>query len=126
MFVRRENVYYVSNYGGETWSDPQAMGISYNATCQLTATTYSEKINGKTAIFFACPSNTSSRAAGKIYVGLVQDDGSIDWAYDYSINGSAYYAYSCISEMANGNIGLLYESNGTAITFKEILSDQLQ
>ena len=120
MFVRRENVYYVSNDGGETWSDPQAMGISYNATCQLTATTYSEKINGKTAIFFACPSNTSSRAAGKIYVGLVQDDGSIDWAYNYSINGSAYYAYSCISEMANGNIGLLYESNGTAITFKEI------
>lgn len=51
MFVRRENVYYVSNDGGETWSDPQAMGISYNATCQLTATTYSEKINGKTAIF---------------------------------------------------------------------------
>ncbi len=25
MFVRRENVYYVSNDGGETWSDPQAM-----------------------------------------------------------------------------------------------------
>ena len=69
---------------------------------------------------FCVPVNTFSRAAGKIYVGLVQDDGSIDWAYDYSINGSAYYAYSCISEMANGNIGLLYESNGTAITFKEI------
>ena len=84
------------------------MGISYNATCQLTATTYSEKINGKTAIFFACPSNTSSRAAGKIYVGLVQDDGSIDWAYNYSINGSAYYAYLQQFGKTKFNINLPY------------------
>ena len=87
---------YVSDNFGETWSPKKEMGISYNLNCQLTAITYPQKIDGKTAILFAAPSNTGSRAAGKIFVGLVQEDGSIKWEYDYSINGSAYYAYSCL------------------------------
>ena len=30
MFVRRQNVYYVSEDNGTTWSGPKSMGISYN------------------------------------------------------------------------------------------------
>ena len=108
MFTRHGG-YYVSDNFGETWSPKKEMGISYNLNCQLTAVTYPEKIDGKTAILFAAPSNTGSRSAGKIFVGLVQEDGSIKWEYDYSINGSAYYAYSCLTVLPDGTVGLLYE-----------------
>ena len=119
MFTRHGG-YYVSDNFGETWSPKKEMGISYNLNCQLTAITYSQKIDGKTAILFAAPSNTGSRAAGKIFVGLVQEDGSIKWEYDYSINGSAYYAYSCLTVLPDGTVGLLYENADTQLTYKNL------
>ena len=48
-----------------------------------------EKIDGKTAILFAAPSGTG-RDSGKIFVGLVQDDGKLDWIYNYSIRNCNY------------------------------------
>ena len=119
MFTRHGG-YYVSDNFGETWSPKKEMGISYNLNCQLTAVTYPEKIDGKTAILFAAPSNTGSRSAGKIFVGLVQEDGSIKWEYDYSINGSAYYAYSCLTVLPDGTVGLLYENADTQLTYKNL------
>lgn len=119
MFTRHGG-YYVSDNFGETWSPKKEMGISYNLNCQLTAITYPQKIDGKTAILFAAPSNTGSRAAGKIFVGLVQEDGSIKWEYDYSINGSAYYAYSCLTVLPDGTVGLLYENADTQLTYKNL------
>lgn len=120
MFTRHGNCYYVSEDWGETWGNPVRVPKPYNDNCQLTAITYSKKIDGKTAILFAGPSNTGSRAAGKIYVGLVQEDTTIDWAYEYSINGDAYYAYSCLAELRDGSIGLLYENADTEITYINI------
>ena len=117
MFTRHGG-YYTSEDFGATWSNRQNMGINYCQTCQLTAITYPKKIDGKTAILFAAPSATG-RAAGKIFVGLVKEDGTLDWKYNYSINGSAYYAYSCLTVLPDGTIGLLYESDGTVITYED-------
>ncbi len=118
MFTRHGG-YYTSDDFGATWSTQKNMGISYWLNCQLTAITYPEKIDGKTAILFATPSSSAGRAAGKIFVGLVNDDGTLDWKYNYSINGSAYYAYSCLTVLPDGTIGLLYESDGTVITYED-------
>ncbi len=120
MFARHDRLYFVSEDWGETWSEGKNAPVAYNGGCQLTATTYSKKIDGKTAILFAAPSNTSSRSAGKIFVILVQDDGSLQWKYEYSVNGSDSYAYSCITEQQDGSIGLLYETNGTHIVYENI------
>ena len=125
MFTRHGNCYYVSNDDGNTWSSPVSVPKPYNSNCQLTATTYSKKIDGKTAILFAVPSNTGSRSAGKIYVGLVQNNGTLDWAYEYSINGAGNYAYSCITEQSDGSIGLLYESAGTQITYTNLAIEDI-
>ena len=116
MFTRHGG-YYVSTDWGETWSEQKRMGITYNLGCQLTAITYPQKIDGKTAILFVAPSSTSSRSAGKIFVGLVQDDGTLKWAYEYSINGSEYYAYSCLTVLPDGTVGLLYENGATEIKY---------
>ena len=120
MFTRHGG-YYVSKDDGETWSSQQPVGINYTTTCQLSAITYSKKIDDKTAILLSAPTN--GRAAGKIFVGLVQDDGSISWDYTYSVNGSGYYAYSCLTELSDGNIGLLYENASASITYTTMAID---
>lgn len=119
MFTRHGRAYYVSEDMGSTWSEQKSTGLTYNENCQLSAITYSQKIDGKTAILFSAPSNSSSRSAGKIYVALVQEDGSLTWPYEYAVNGDAYYAYSCLSELKDHSVGLLYESAGSAITYKK-------
>lgn len=119
MFTRHGG-YYISSDWGETWTNRIEPGITYNQGCQLSAVTYSKKIDGKTAIILSAPSSTASRSAGKLFVGLVQEDGSLSWDYSYSVNGSAYYAYSCLSELKDGTMGLLYENAGTAITYANI------
>ena len=124
MFTRHGG-YYVSTDWGETWSERKDMGITYNLRCQLTAITYPQKIDGKTAILFAAPSSTGSRSAGKIFVGLVQNDGSLKWTYEYSINGSAYYAYSCLTVLPDGTVGLLYENGGTEIKYVNLSIDDI-
>lgn len=108
--------YYTSTDNGTTWSaKTDDSSIDPCTNCQMNAITYSKKIDGKTAILLSCPTG-SSRASGKIFVGLVQDNGSISWDYTYSVNSSSYYAYSCLTELNDGSIGLLYEDQVTEST----------
>lgn len=114
MFVRRNNVYYVSEDNGDTWSQPKATGITYHDGCQLSAITYSKKVNGKTAIIFSAPTN--GRNAGKLFVGLVEADGTISWQENpYQVKNTKYagndhYGYSCLAETKDGDIALVYEN----------------
>ena len=117
MFTRHGG-YYVSEDDGATWSEQKSVGVSYTTTCQLSAITYSQKIDGKTAILLSAP--TSGRTTGKIFVGLVETDGSISWEYTYAVNGSGAYAYSCLTELKDGSIGLLYENASASITYTSL------
>lgn len=121
MFVRMSNVYYVSEDDGTTWSEPKSMGIKFHNNCQLSAITYSKKVNGKTAIVFAGPSDAGGRNSGRIWLGLVQEDGSIEWQDNpYVVTEGTHYAYSCITETADGDIGLVYEYEDEKIKFEKI------
>ncbi len=108
----RHGGYYTSTDYGESWSAKKNVGIAYNSNCMIHAITYSKKIEGKDAILLSAPSNTGSRSDGKIFVGLVQEDGSLDWRYSYAIDNSEnsnHYAYSCLTELKDGRIAVLYE-----------------
>ena len=114
----RHGGYYVSEDNGTTWSDKQNVtGISYDTGCQLNAMVYSEKIDGKTAILLSAPSD--NRTKGRIFVGLVQEDGSISWAYTYIVNNTTYQ-YSCLTELDDGAVGLLYENGSASIQYANI------
>lgn len=118
MFARHGG-YAVSTDGGETWSARQNVtGADIHTGCQINAIVYSKLIDGKTAILLSCPTG-SGRSNGKIYVGLVQEDGSISWDYSYSVT-TGYYAYSSLTELADGSIGLLYENAGASALYQNI------
>ncbi len=34
---------------------------------------------------------------------------SIDWAYEFAVDGNVGYSYSCLSELPDGSIGVYYE-----------------
>lgn len=117
---RGNNSYFVSSDDGETWSTATSTGLSYQTGSAMGSITYSKLIDGCPAIILSAPSGSSNRTAGKLYVGLVQSNRTIDWKYTYAVDGSSYYAYSDLIELSNGSIGLLYESGSAAITFKEL------
>lgn len=114
MFTRFGG-YYTSNDYGSTWSQRKEVNIPYTTSCQLSAITYSRAIDGKTAILLSAP--TINRSHGKIFVILVNEDGSLNWKYTYSIN-DGIYQYSCLTELNDGSIGLLYENADAAIIYQ--------
>ena len=120
MFTRHGCYYYYSTDDGTTWSGAQnTNGISYLDSCEVSVMTYSKKIDGKTAILLSAPT-ANGRYAGKIFVGLVNDDHSITWKYTYAVNGSGRYQYSSLKELNDGSLGLLYENGDASIAYKNI------
>ncbi len=122
MFARH-GVYAVSNDNGATWEQERSLadtGIPISTGCQIDAITYSQKIDGKTAILLSCPTG-GNRANGAIFAGLVQEDGSIVWKYHHDVTtGGAAYAYSCLTEKADGSLGLLYEGSNTDVLYTDV------
>ncbi len=83
--------------------------------CQLTAIKYSQQIDGKDVILVATPV-TNRRINGYIYAFLVGEANSMELAYAYNVTPD-FYAYSCLTELEDGSIGLLYESASSKIDF---------
>lgn len=111
--------YYISYDDGTTWTRAaQNTQIDPCTSCQMSAVTYSKKIDGQTAILLSCPTG-NSRNNGKIHVALVNNDGTLNWKYESDVISNAY-AYSCLTELRDGSIGLLYESDGGngTVTYK--------
>lgn len=122
MFTRHGG-YFVSKDNGMNWSEKKNVsGISYTTDCELSTLTYSQLIDGFPAILLSAPTGggiLNDRTNGKIFVGLVQQDGSINWTYTYQVNHDTFQ-YSDLAELPNGSIGLLYESGDAAITYTNL------
>ncbi len=103
-----------STDGGATWSDP----INTSATevyCQLSVLYMDNNgTDGKDRVLMS-NSGGSGRNNGTLRIGEVtetEDSFTVEWvAAKLFCPGN--YAYSCLTEMADGNYGLLYEHNNT-------------
>ncbi len=107
--------------GGETWNKGEfAPSPLKQPSCgsQISVINYNGLIDGKPAIILSSPeSNSPYRRDGHIRIGLISDTGKdgydkyfIDWKYDYEIDDeNERYGYSCLTELPNHNIGVLYE-----------------
>lgn len=83
--------------------------VQSGSSCNVSAISYSEKIDGKQAVMVACPS--TGRSNGKIYTFLVNDDAlhTMELKYTFAIN-SGGFAYCCVTEQADGSIALIWEN----------------
>ena len=90
--------------------------IPAGSGCNLSAISYSKKINGKQAVMVACPS--TGRSNGKIHTFLVNDDDrhTLELLNAYAL-GSGGYAYSCLTEQADGSLALLWEKGNNGGIF---------
>ena len=108
-----------STDGGETWSErvPLTEIATTGYGTQLSVINYSQPVDGKPAILLSAPNATNGRKNGKIWIGLISETGnsgkdkySVEWKYCYSVDTPQMgYSYSCLTELPDGEIGLLYE-----------------
>lgn len=126
FFYRNPNkkLYYI-DYQSNKWSAPVNTGLDTSSNTQISAIKYSRQVNGQDVILVSCPtgpnragsdsSGLQGRVNGEIFVGLLnKEDNSIDWKKDKSIkvnDGGSLFLYSCLTEMKDGRIALLYEND---------------
>ncbi|SPY33610.1 exo-alpha-sialidase [Pasteurella canis] len=115
-----------SKDGGYTWTDTQKVDALKHGYSQLSVIKYSKKINNKEYVVFSGQSVEGSggddkRRDGKLFLGEVQEDGSIVWKTNKLVreiqsSGKANrthpngYVYSSMAELGDGSIGLAYEN----------------
>lgn len=110
----------VSLDGGKTWTEAAYVpGMTQPGWgSQLSVIRYGGLIEGKPALIMSTPAGVGNyRRDGRVKIGLITDTGKegsekykIDWIYDYSVDSkNAGFAYSCLSELPNHQIGLMYE-----------------
>ena len=132
FFYRNDtsNLCYVDyNVTSNRWGSGVNTGLDTNSNCQISAITYSKTVDGKQVILVSCPtgpngagsndSSASARQNGKIFVGLVNTDKTISWQTEKAIsvkskNSSNSFMYSCLTELKDGKIALLYEDHQNA------------
>ncbi len=131
MFSRNASNYIGyedSSDGGITWTRHFTdSSLKYCSDCMVSFINYSGLIDGKNAIIASFPS-TAKRKLGVIKVGLIDENNNIDWAYEYKVTystNSFSFVYSCLTELPDGKIGLLYESDAAEITYTSFSIDEL-
>lgn len=92
-------------------------GVPNCSHCMVSALAYSKKVDGKNAVLVCCPSVVGTwdgRYNGKIYTFLLDDENNMALTYTYAVNGTEekeFFAYSCMAQLPDGSIGLLYEDS---------------
>lgn len=123
------------NMDANAWSSYINTGVKTNSNTQLSAITYSKTFNGSQVVLVSCPtgpneagsanSDGSYRSNGKIFMGVVAADGSMSWPKSIRVSTTTataqlsspyteekgFFAYSCLTERADGSIAILYENN---------------
>lgn len=112
-----------SKDGGETWTNSaldDRLLLASGSGCQLSVINYDGYIDGKRAVILSAPVE-SSRRHGVIRIGLIDEEiqegkeyPEIDWKYQFDVTKpGVYFAYSCLTQLPNGDLGILYEQGNT-------------
>lgn len=107
-----------SKDGGYTWqNDPDFPEELLDSNSQTSIIKYSKLINNKEYVIFAnAHSSSRIRLNGKVWLGEVQDNGSIAWKYTTTIDPNSYW-YNSLTELPNGDIGILYEEDDKTMQY---------
>lgn len=129
----REVTYADSYDGGSTWSAYQRdPGLQYCGNCMVSVINYSRLIQGRSALIASYPGGDDEpyrRVNGVIAVGLIQETGDVCWKYHCQIKpcqiNQEEFQYSCLTELADGEIAIWYEYEEAAIRFAVYSMEEL-
>lgn len=142
FFYRQESTsgtlcYIDYDLNAGTWGSAVNTGVKTNSNTQMSAITYSKTVDGNQVILVSCPtgpnaegsssSDGSNRLNGRIFAGIVAEDGTMTWEEAANVTGAAaanqitgtnsvyteadgFFAYSCLTERADGSVAILYEN----------------
>ncbi len=109
--------YADSTDGGETWTTFRAdRNLEGTKNCMVSLIDTSRRIDGKQVILCSQGGNIKERADGILRVGLVEKNGEISWISKYHLN-QGFFAYSCLTELSDGNFAVYYEDKPSHITY---------
>ena len=109
--------YADSTDGGETWTSFRAdRALEGTKNCMVSLIDTSKKINGRQVILCSQGGNIKERADGILRVGLVGEKGNVEWISKYHLN-EGFFAYSCLTELSDGNFAVYYEDEPAHITY---------
>jgi len=98
--------YSISHDGGATWK-PMDIHFGLPGTpCQGTLLRYSWPEEGESLLLQASPADRYKRKDGTV---RISDDEGKTWKYSRNLF-PGFFAYSCLTRMSNGRVGLLYET----------------
>lgn len=106
-----------STDNGETWNNTLDFYDIAEPYCQMSVIHYGD-VDGQEFIIFSNPNDTGSRRNGTLRIGKVEGD-SITFTHSQVIT-QGDYAYSSITKLKNGNIGVLYEGENLDINYMEV------
>ncbi len=114
--------------GCETFSEfKQDKALSYCSNCQFSVINYSKETEGKKVLVISYPSQ-KIRKCGVIKLGFVNNDNSVDWRYRKNVTTSIKpfsFVYSCLTELSDGSVADLYESDKAELSFKRYSFEDL-
>ena len=122
--VVRYTDYTFDSARGNYFRNPNATEVATTAVktagCELSAIMYKHTYGGKQWIFLSTPTaGDKKRENGVIHGFVLEDDGSMTLVGSYEVK-EGYFAYSCLTELNDGHLAILYESGKGAVTFEKI------
>ena len=124
MFARNKGRYVAyadSTDGGHSWTKFRSdLELPSNGNCMISF--INAEVGGKKFVLGSYTSNKNARADGVIKVGVVNGN-DIDWINTYYIN-DGFFAYSCLTQLADGNIGMLYEDEAAQVSYMVLNLDK--
>lgn len=126
MYCRNRGKYVAScdsTDGGASWTQARAIEeLPSNGNCMLSFINTNKTVNGKKVIMGSYASNQFKRADGVVRTGVIEKDNSVTWIDTYHVN-QGFFAYSCLTQLSDGNIGFLYEDEPAHISYKVLTVD---
>ena len=124
MFARTQGrcvAYADSTDGGHSWSKYRSdFALPSNGNCMISF--INAEVDGRQFVVGSYTSCKTKRANGVIRVGVLEN-GNIDWINTYNIN-DGFFAYSCLTQLADGNIAMLYEDKPDKVSYMILTLDK--
>ena len=107
-----------STDGGVSWSKAKpVLKLFGTKNCMVSFINTSKTIDKKPVVLCSMGSNFWKRANGVICVGTIEKNNRIRWINTFALE-KGFFAYSCLTELSDGNFALLYEDEAAHLNYR--------